>query len=145
MSYSNLYFRPLRSDEAMAVRDVRGTHLGNLITVRGIVTRVSEVKPLLQVNAYTCDVCGSETFQDISRKTFMPIVDCQNASECLANGIHGSLHMQTRACRFSPFQEIKIQEMVSSSGQISSVVLAQSIAGRPSSRRTYPSIHDCPR
>ncbi|KIY50821.1 MCM-domain-containing protein [Fistulina hepatica ATCC 64428] len=107
----NLYFKPLRSDVAMAVRDVRGPHLGHLITVRGIVTRVSEVKPLLLVNAYTCDVCGSETFQDISAKTFSPILDCQNKDECKKNGIHGSLHMQTRACRFSPFQEVKIQEM----------------------------------
>ncbi|OCH93876.1 MCM-domain-containing protein [Obba rivulosa] len=107
----NLYFQPLRSDIAMAVREVKGTHLGKLITVRGIVTRVSEVKPLLKVNAYTCDVCGSETFQDISHKQFTPIFDCQNESECKKNNIHGSLHMQTRACRFSPFQEVKIQEM----------------------------------
>ncbi|KAI0086345.1 MCM2/3/5 family-domain-containing protein [Irpex rosettiformis] len=107
----NLYFQPLRSDIAMAVRDVKGVNLGKLITVRGIVTRVSEVKPLLLVNAYTCDVCGSETFQEISRKQFTPIVDCQNENECKKNGIHGSLHMQTRACRFSPFQEVKIQEM----------------------------------
>ncbi|EPQ57870.1 MCM-domain-containing protein [Gloeophyllum trabeum ATCC 11539] len=107
----NLYFRPLRADIAMAVREVRGLHLGRLITVRGIVTRVSEVKPLLLVNAYTCDVCGSETFQDISSKQFTPIMDCQNENECKKNGIHGSLHMQTRACRFVPFQEVKIQEM----------------------------------
>ncbi|TFK42487.1 minichromosome maintenance protein mcm7p [Crucibulum laeve] len=107
----NLYFKPLNSDVAIAVRDVKGSSLGRLITVRGIVTRVSEVKPLLQVNAYTCDVCGSETFQDISNKTFTPILDCQNENECKKNGIHGSLHMQTRACRFSPFQEVKIQEM----------------------------------
>ncbi|EIN07044.1 MCM-domain-containing protein [Punctularia strigosozonata HHB-11173 SS5] len=107
----NLYFQPLPSDTPMAVRDVKGVHLGRLITVRGIVTRVSEVKPLLLVNAYTCDVCGSETFQDISSKSFQPIVDCQNENECKKNGIHGSLHMQTRACRFSPFQEVKIQEM----------------------------------
>lgn len=97
----------------MAVREVKGAVLGRLITVRGIVTRVSEVKPLLQVNAYTCDVCGSETFQEISNKAFTPIVDCQNESECKRNGIQGSLHMQTRACRFSPFQEVKVQEMVS--------------------------------
>ena len=97
----------------MAVRDVKGAYLGKLITVRGIVTRVSEVKPLLLVNAYTCDVCGSETFQDISNKQFTPIVDCQNDAECKKNGIRGSLHMQTRACRFNPFQEVKIQEMVS--------------------------------
>ena len=109
---SNLFFQPLKSDVVMAVREVRGAHLGHLITVRGIVTRVSEVKPLLQVNAYTCDVCGSETFQEISSKTFTPIVDCQNEGECKQNGIKGSLHMQTRACRFSPFQEVKIQEMV---------------------------------
>ncbi|CDO73635.1 hypothetical protein BN946_scf185014.g105 [Trametes cinnabarina] len=109
----NLYFQPLRSDIAMAVRDVKGAHLGRLITVRGIVTRVSEVKPLLRVNAYTCDVCGSETFQDISRKDFQPILDCQNEAECKKNGIRGTLHMQTRACRFSPFQEVKIQEMMS--------------------------------
>ncbi|KAK0239767.1 MCM2/3/5 family-domain-containing protein [Armillaria nabsnona] len=107
----NLYFQPLRSDVAIAVREVRGSQLGRLITVRGIVTRVSEVKPLLQVNAYTCDVCGSETFQDISNKTFQPIADCENVNECKKNSIKGSLHMQTRACRFSPFQEVKIQEM----------------------------------
>ena len=95
------------------MRDVRGSQLGRLLTVRGIVTRVSEVKPLLQVNAYTCDVCGSETFQDIANKTFQPIADCQNPNERLKSGIHGSLHMQTRACRSSPFQEVKIQEMVS--------------------------------
>jgi DNA replicative helicase MCM subunit Mcm2 (Cdc46/Mcm family) len=109
---SNLYFKPLTDDIPIAVREVRGSFLGRLITVRGIVTRVSEVKPLLQVNAYTCDVCGSETFQDISQKTFQPILDCQNDNECKKNGVTGSLHMQTRACRFSPFQEIKIQEMV---------------------------------
>ncbi|KIJ10524.1 hypothetical protein PAXINDRAFT_85941 [Paxillus involutus ATCC 200175] len=107
----NLYLQPLRSDVAIAVRNVKGAHLGRLITVRGIVTRVSEVKPLLLVNAYTCDVCGSETFQQISSKTFAPITDCQNENECKKNGVQGSLHMQTRACRFSPFQEVKIQEM----------------------------------
>ncbi|KXN86922.1 DNA replication licensing factor mcm7 [Leucoagaricus sp. SymC.cos] len=107
----NLYFKPLKRDTPLAVRDVKGSYLGRLITVRGIVTRVSEVKPLLQVNAYTCDVCGSETFQDIAQKTFNPLVDCENSNECKKNGIRGSLHMQTRACRFSPFQEVKIQEM----------------------------------
>lgn len=112
-SRSNLYFKPLRSDVAMAVRDVKGAHLGRLITVRGIVTRVSEVKPLIQINAYTCDTCGAETFQEIKQRQFTPIVDCQNEQECKRNGVRGSLHMQTRASRFSPFQEVKIQEMVS--------------------------------
>ncbi|KAK7038025.1 DNA replication licensing factor MCM7 [Favolaschia claudopus] len=107
----NLYFKPLPSDVALAVREVRSVHIGRLITVRGIVTRVSEVKPLLQVNAYTCDVCGSETFQEVPSKTFSPLYDCGNTEECQKNGVTGTLHMQTRACRFSPFQELKIQEL----------------------------------
>ncbi|GJJ12527.1 hypothetical protein Clacol_006770 [Clathrus columnatus] len=108
---SNIYFKTLLSDVALAVREVKGVHLGKLITVRGIVTRVSEVKPLLLVNAYTCDSCGSEIFQEITRKQFTPLVDCPNIDACKRDNRKGTLHMQTRACRFSPFQEIKIQEM----------------------------------
>lgn len=107
----NLYFRPLRNDPPMRVRDVRGAHLGHLITVRGIVTRVSEVKPLLLVNAYTCDSCGTEIFQDISHRQFTPLTDCLNRETCVRDNRKGTLHMQTRACRFSPFQEVKLQEM----------------------------------
>ncbi|KAG9082268.1 Mcm2-7 hexameric complex component [Ceratobasidium sp. 370] len=95
---------------ALAVRNVHGKHLGQLITVRGIVTRISEVKPLLLVNAYTCDKCGAEIFQDISQKQFTPLTDCP--SNACKDGVgRGALHMQTRASRFSAFQEARIQEM----------------------------------
>ncbi|KZT55066.1 MCM-domain-containing protein [Calocera cornea HHB12733] len=106
----NLYFKPLVSDETLAVREVRGEHLGKLITVRGIVTRISEVKPLLLVNAYSCESCGAEIFQEITHKQFSPLTDCQS-ERCKMDGVKGTLSMQTRACRFSPFQEAKIQEM----------------------------------
>ncbi|OCF40398.1 minichromosome maintenance protein 7 (cell division control protein 47) [Kwoniella heveanensis CBS 569] len=106
----NLYFRPLRNTDVLAVRAVRGSHLGHLITVRGIVTRVSEVKPLLLVNAYTCDMCGNEIFQEVAQKAFTPLSVCPSR-ECTQNQTKGQLHMQTRASRFRPFQEVKIQEM----------------------------------
>lgn len=92
------------------MRSVRGSHLGKLITVRGIVTRVSEVKPLLLVNAYTCESCGHEIFQEIAQKAFTPLYACPS-EQCKTNNISGVLHMQTRASRFRPFQEVKIQEM----------------------------------
>lgn len=103
----------MSSDKDVAIRGVKGAQLGKLISIRGIVTRVSEVKPLLLVNAYTCDSCGAETFQDVTSKQFTPLFDCQNEAGCKRNNIRGSLHMQTRASRFSPFQEVKVQEMVS--------------------------------
>lgn len=107
----SVYFKPVsRTADVLAVRAVRGSHLGKLITVRGIVTRVSEVKPLLLVNAYTCDSCGNEIFQEIAQKAFTPLATCPS-QQCVLNNTHGQLHMQTRASRFRPFQEVKIQEM----------------------------------
>lgn len=99
-----------RNQKAMAVRHVRGEHLGHLITVRGITTRVSDVKPSVQVNAYTCDRCGSEIFQPITTKQFTPMVECPSP-ECQSNNSKGQLFLSTRASKFLPFQEVKIQEM----------------------------------
>ncbi|GAB00055.1 uncharacterized protein L969DRAFT_20316 [Mixia osmundae IAM 14324] len=106
----NLYFKPRSGSKALAVREVRGAHLGKYITVRGIVTRVSEVKPLLLVTAYTCDSCGVEIFQEVAQKTVKPLTACISQA-CVDDGGRGTLHMLTRACKFSPFQELKIQEM----------------------------------
>ena len=99
-----------KNQKALAVRNVRGEHLGQLITVRGITTRVSDVKPAVQVNAYTCDRCGSEVFQTIVTRQFTPMTQCPS-DECVKNNSKGELFLSTRASKFLPFQEIKIQEM----------------------------------
>lgn len=96
--------------KAFAVRQIRGEHLGSLITVRGIVTRVSDVKPSLQIQAYTCDRCGFEIFQPITTKQFTPMQICPSPV-CEANNSKGQLYASTRASMFVPFQEVKIQEM----------------------------------
>lgn len=95
----------------MAVRNVKGAHLGKLITVRGIVTRVSEVKPFLLVDAYSCDACGGEIFQEVTSRQYMPLTQC-NSAKCQLNNDKGLIHQQTRASKFVPFQEVKLQEMV---------------------------------
>lgn len=99
-----------RSSKALAVRQVRGEHLGHLITVRGITTRVSDVKPSVKVNAYSCDRCGCEIFQPVTTKQFTPMQDCPS-QECKENRSRGQLFLSTRASKFLPFQEVKIQEM----------------------------------
>lgn len=47
----------------MSVRKVLASSIGHLIQVRGVVSRTTEVKPLLRVATYTCDRCGAETYQ----------------------------------------------------------------------------------
>ncbi|KAJ5655261.1 DNA replication licensing factor MCM7 [Penicillium longicatenatum] len=113
-----LNFKPLTpsssssdlAGKALAVRNVRGEHLGSLITVRGITTRVSDVKPAVQINAYTCDRCGSEVFQPVVTKQFTPLSECLS-DDCKKNNSKGQLFLSTRASKFVPFQEVKIQEM----------------------------------
>ncbi|KAL4783988.1 MCM2/3/5 family-domain-containing protein [Aspergillus varians] len=112
-----LHFKPLTpsgsstdASKALAVRNVRAEHLGSLITVRGITTRVSDVKPAVQINAYTCDRCGSEVFQPVTTKQFLPMTECESP-ECRENNTKGQLFLSTRASKFIPFQEVKIQEM----------------------------------
>lgn len=44
------------------MRDVKANQIGSLVNVKGIVTRVSDVKPCIQVAVYACDVCGFEVY-----------------------------------------------------------------------------------
>lgn len=98
------------NDKALAIRAVRGEHLGHLITVRGIATRVSDVKPAIQVSGYVCDRCGHEVFQPITSRSYTPLVECPS-DDCKNNNRKGQLIHVARVSKFSPFQEVKIQEM----------------------------------
>ena len=44
------------------IRDLRSSYIGSLVTIRAIVVRVSDVKPMIQVACYICDVCGAEIY-----------------------------------------------------------------------------------
>lgn len=63
---SEIYFKDLSLNKPIPVRDVKAEHVGKLVTVRGIVTRCTEVKPMMVVATYTCDQCGAETYQPVS-------------------------------------------------------------------------------
>ena len=47
------------------MREVKADSIGKLLTVRGIVTRATEVKPVMTVATYTCDQCGAESYQPV--------------------------------------------------------------------------------
>lgn len=104
-------------DKPIAIREVKANNVGKLVTVRGIVTRSTEVKPMIVVATYTCDRCGAETYQPVNSLSFMPVADCPS-EDCRVNKAGGRLHLQTRGSKFVKFQEVKIQEHVSSYIQI---------------------------
>ena len=95
---------------AMALRQVKANDLGKLVTIKAIVLRATDVKPHILVAAYTCDICGYELYQQVTSKTFSPLVKCTSPA-CVKNQTVGKINMQTRACRFQKYQEVKVQEL----------------------------------
>jgi len=96
--------------KAQALRDVKATRIGNLVRVRGIVTRVSDVKPMVVVATYACDNCGFEIYQKVGAKEFSPLDRCPSGP-CKQQPGGARLHLQTRGSKFIKFQELKLQEM----------------------------------
>ncbi len=88
---------------------MKAKDIGKLVTINGVVTRTSEVKPMLTVATYTCDTCAAETYQPIGSHSFMPLDRCQS-DECKASRASGRLHLQTRGSKFVKFQEMRVQE-----------------------------------
>lgn len=66
---------------------------------------------MMVVATYTCDQCGSETYQPVTSLTFMPATECPS-DDCRVNKAGGRLYLQTRGSKFIKFQELKIQEHV---------------------------------
>jgi hypothetical protein len=54
---------PQTKMKAMAIREVKAADIGHLVTIKGIITRCTDVKPLMSVATYTCDECGFEIYQ----------------------------------------------------------------------------------
>ncbi|KAL0895459.1 hypothetical protein ABMA27_011579 [Loxostege sticticalis] len=104
-----VYFKDMSSSKSVPIREVKAEHIGKLVTVRGIVTRCTDVKPLLVVATYSCSACGAETYQPVRSLQFTPPPAC-TADDCRINKASGQLHLQTRGSRFQKFQELKIQE-----------------------------------
>ncbi|CAH1982458.1 unnamed protein product [Acanthoscelides obtectus] len=105
-----IYFEDSALSKDVPIREVKAEHIGHLVTVRGVVIRSTEVKPMMCVATYTCDRCGAETYQPINALSFMPQQVCQS-EDCRLNKAGGRLYLQTRGSKFVKFQEIRLQEM----------------------------------
>lgn len=103
----DLFFKPFNGTVPMRMRDVRAKLIGHYVTFRGMCTRITDVKPLIEVVCYTCEGCGQEYFQEIVDTSFTPKQFCQSQS-CSRNF---ALHIETRASKFARYQEVKVQEL----------------------------------
>eukprot|EP00533_Pseudo-nitzschia_delicatissima_P003406 CAMPEP_0116083570 /NCGR_PEP_ID=MMETSP0327-20121206/3346_1 /TAXON_ID=44447 /ORGANISM="Pseudo-nitzschia delicatissima, Strain B596" /LENGTH=876 /DNA_ID=CAMNT_0003574471 /DNA_START=56 /DNA_END=2686 /DNA_ORIENTATION=- len=102
----------------VSLRHVRSKSMGRLVTITGMIVKASDVKPMLQVAAYTCDVCGSELYKEThNKRDFLPERICPVCASGENGGggrrVMGVLKLETRGSKFTKFQEIKLQELPS--------------------------------
>ena len=62
---SELVFVPRKIVVDIPLREVRSHHIGKLVSIKAVIVRVTEVKPLLIVVTYTCENCGHEIYQEV--------------------------------------------------------------------------------
>ncbi|KAF9669264.1 hypothetical protein SADUNF_Sadunf14G0089700 [Salix dunnii] len=108
--YFEVYIRAPSKGRPFTLREVKASNIGQLVKISGIVTRCSDVKPLMQVAVYTCEECGFEIYQEVTARVFMPLFECPT-KRCKTNNTKGNLILQLRASKFLKFQEAKIQEL----------------------------------
>ncbi|KAF8038043.1 hypothetical protein BT93_B0794 [Corymbia citriodora subsp. variegata] len=61
--YFEVYIRASSKGRPFTIREVKASYIGQLVRTSGIITRCSDVKPLMQVAVYTCEDCGFEIYQ----------------------------------------------------------------------------------
>ncbi|KNA09028.1 hypothetical protein SOVF_157400 [Spinacia oleracea] len=108
--FYEVYIHASSKERPYTIREVKASYIGQLVRISGIVTRCSDVKPLMQVAVYTCEDCGFEIYQEVTARIFMPLFECPS-KRCKTNNSKGNLILQLRASKFLKFQEAKIQEL----------------------------------
>lgn len=76
-----IQFRSATKTKTTSVRDVKAHSIGQLVTIKAMVTRVSDVKPLVTVATYTCDSCGYELYQTVNSRSYTPLTECKSDSQ----------------------------------------------------------------
>ena len=103
--------------KGVSLRHVRSKSMGRLVTITGMIVKASDVKPMLQVASYTCDVCGCELYKEThNKKDFLPeriCPVCASGDGGNARRVMGVLKLETRGSKFTKFQELKLQELPS--------------------------------
>merc|ERR1719265_1299370 len=92
--------------ELHSVRDLRTNVLGRLVSVKGTVTRTTEVKPELLVACFECPLCGREVSGVEQQFKYTEPVKCPSA-HC---SNRSDWTLKPESSKFTDWQKIRLQE-----------------------------------
>ena len=105
-----LHFRVYNLPETQKIwiRKLRAIHLGKLIAIEGLVRKVTEVRPRLEVAAFQCQKCGAIIKIDQDEEFLKEPSECfEDQGGC---GRVSSFKLLTNLSKFVDSQKIEIQE-----------------------------------
>ena len=61
----NVVFTPNTAQDyhEYSIREVDSQQIGHYVTIKGIITRVGEMLPMVRIATYICRECGHEVYQ----------------------------------------------------------------------------------
>lgn len=106
ISADPIQVRPFNLDNSVNMRDLDPSDIDKLISIKGLIIRVSNIVPDMRVGFFTCTQCNtSVTSENVKGRISEPTI-CPNPN-CKA--LHSMVLVHNR-CSFSDKQIIKIQE-----------------------------------
>lgn len=105
-----IHIIPSSTAKPTPLRQVKAGLVGSFVSVRGIVTRVTDVAPQVKVVAYLCETCAYESYQPVTDKDFTPLTACPSPV-CAKNDVKGKLTLQARGSKFVRYQSVRLQEL----------------------------------
>ncbi|MFC7235305.1 minichromosome maintenance protein MCM [Halosegnis marinus] len=86
------------------IRDIRADHVGNLVSVQGIVRKATDVRPKMRNAAFECQRCGTMTRVPQSDGDFQEPHECQGCER------QGPFQINFDQSEFVDSQKLRVQE-----------------------------------
>lgn len=102
---SLIHVRPYNTEFIHSIRDLEPRDINHLITVRGMISRISQIFPDMKVACFICEICGKREQSVIDHGKIEEPGRCSNCKEVL------TLKLNHNQCRYANKQLIKMQEI----------------------------------
>ena len=104
VSLGQAHVRVRNLPESEDIRDLRHEHHGNLVAVRGIIRKATDVRPKVIEAAFECQRCGTLTRIPQTAGDFQEPHDCQGCER------QGPFRLNTDQSQFIDAQKLRVQE-----------------------------------
>lgn len=101
---------PRTKDTMSNMRGIESKKIGHLISFKGIVISITDVRPAVSVATYLDDKSGKEYFQEVGGRSFHPLLHPPENNLTGPEKKDNELQMQIRGSKFVKYQEARIQE-----------------------------------